>query len=62
MFYSPITSIFRISYVIIQAEKFLNADWFKRALFISNTCHIWERVVFQGFYFPYLKESSISGG
>ena len=32
----------------------------KRATFISNTCHIWERVVFEGFDFPYLEESSIS--
>ena len=46
---------------IIQAEKFLNADWLKRALFISNRCHIWEKVVFQGFDFSYLEESSISG-
>jgi len=34
-----------------QAETFLNADWLKRAVFVSNTCHIWERVVFQGFDF-----------
>ena len=33
---------------IIQAEKILNADWLKRAVFILNTCHIWKRVVFQG--------------
>ena len=39
---------------IIQAERFLNADWLKRAAFISNTCHIWERVVFQGFDFPFI--------
>ena len=49
-----------IIFLIIQAEKFLNADWLKRAVFISNTCHIWERVVFQRFDFPYLEESSIS--
>ena len=43
---------------IIQAEKCLNADWLKRAVFILNTCHIWERVVFQGFDFPYLEKSN----
>ena len=45
---------------IIQAEKFLNADWLKRTVFILNTCHIWKRVVFQGFDFQYLEKSSIS--
>ena len=33
-----------VTCLIIQAEKFLNADWLKRAVFISNTCHSWERV------------------
>ena len=44
---------------IIQAEKFLNADWLKRALFISNTCQVWKKVVFQEFGLPYLEESGI---
>ena len=39
------------STLITQAEKFLNADWLKRAVFIPSTCHVWERVVFQGLTF-----------
>ena len=52
--------ILGVSTVIIQAEKFLNADWLKQAVFFSNTCHIWKRVVFQGLDFPYLEDSGIN--
>ena len=53
--------VYFVRLIIIQAEKFLNADWLKRVVLNSNSCHIWERVVFQGLDFPYLGESSISG-
>ena len=46
--FSQILRVYVEISIIIQAEKFLNADWLKRAIFILNTCRIWKRVVFQG--------------